>query len=235
MSSSVSLYGIGASSVSTASFQAVVRDYAPSATDTKGPAGPFSVGQFWLDTTTDFVYVLTSLSSSQGSVTANWVQLLSSSAAGITTLTGDTGGALSPVLGNINIVGGTNTTVAGAGNTLTINVSTPSAITWQAIGANQTLAINNGYFCTAGGALSLALPAVSAVGDTIIVSLDGSTSWTVTQPNAATQIRIGNVQTTLGVGGSLASTATGDTITLVCETANARWVVTDMVGNITVV
>lgn len=233
--SNSALYGIGASSVSSSSFQAVVRDYAPSTTDVKGPNGQFFVGQSWVDKTTNLVYVLTSFSSSQGVVTANWEQLLSSSIAGISTLTGDSGGALSPVLGNINIVGGTNTTVAGAGNTLTINVSVPSSITWQAIGANQTLVINNGYFCTAGGALSLALPAVSAVGDTIIVSLDGSTSWTITQPNAGSQIRLGSTQTTLGVGGSLASTAVGDTVTLVCETANARWVVTDVVGNITIV
>lgn len=107
--------------------------------------------------------------------------------------------------------------------------------TWTAISANQTLAVNNGYFCTGGGALSLALPAVSAVGDTIDVVLDGSTSWTITQPNAATRIRLGSSQTTLGVGGSLASTAQGDTVKLVCETANARWVVVSSMGSITVV
>lgn len=103
------------------------------------------------------------------------------------------------------------------------------------IGANQTLAVNNTYFCTSGGALSLALPTVSAVGDTITVCLDGSTSWAITQPNAASRIRFGNAQTTLGVGGSLASTATGDLVTLTCETANARWVVVTAIGNITVV
>lgn len=106
---------------------------------------------------------------------------------------------------------------------------------WTVIGASQTLAVNEGYICTTGAALSLALPAVSAVGDEIEVILDGSTSWTITQPNAATRIRIGNQQTTLGVGGSLASTLTGDSVRLVCETANARWAVASMLGNITVV
>jgi hypothetical protein len=107
--------------------------------------------------------------------------------------------------------------------------------TWNVIGASQTLAVQNGYFCTTGAALSLALPAVSALGDTITVVLDGSTSWTITQPNAGTRIRIANNQTTLGVTGSLASTAQGDTVTLICETANARWVVVpSFIGNITV-
>lgn len=106
---------------------------------------------------------------------------------------------------------------------------------WTVIGASQTLAINNGYICTTGAALSLALPAISTVGDEIDVVLDGSTSWTITQPNAATQIRIGNTQTTLGVGGTLASTAVGDTVRLICETANARWVVIAMMGNVTIV
>lgn len=127
---------------------------------------------------------------------------------------------------------------------VTINSSTgqlgstslpPTPFAWSVIGASQTLAVGNGYLCTSGGALSLALPATSAVGDTIRVVLDGSTSWRITQPNAGTQIRIGSSQTTLGVGGSLASTAAGDSIELVCETANARWAVVSMIGNITVV
>lgn len=127
---------------------------------------------------------------------------------------------------------------------VTLNTSTgqlgtttglPGIVTWTAIGANQTLAVGNGYFCTTGGALSLALPGTSAVGDTIRVVLDGSTSWTITQPNAATRIRIGSSQTTLGVTGTLASTSVGDSIELVCETANARWSVVSMIGNITVV
>jgi len=137
--------------------------------------------------------------------------------------------------GNVlNVLGAAGTVTSGSGNTITITVS-GSGMTWSAISASQTLAVDHGYFCTGGAALSLALPAVSAVGDEITVVLDGSTSWTITQPNAATRIRLGNQQTTLGVGGSLASTAAGDTITLVCETANARWVVISSIGNITFV
>lgn len=120
----------------------------------------------------------------------------------------------------------------GAG---TLSFQNVGSTGWTVIGASQTLAVNEAYFCTSGGALSLALPAVSAVGDTIEVVLDGSTSWTITQPNAGTQIRLGNQETTLGVGGTLASTAAGDWIELVCQTANARWVCNAKSGNISVV
>lgn len=130
-----------------------------------------------------------------------------------------------------NISAGTGIAIANAANSITISATT-GGFTWTAIGASQTLVAENGYFCTSGGALSLALPAVSAVGDTIIVALNGSTSWTITQPNAGTQIRIGTAQTTLGVGGTLASTAQGDCVELVCVTANALWQVIDFVGNI---
>jgi len=133
------------------------------------------------------------------------------------------------------LTAGTGISITNGSGSITIS-AVGEGLTWQTISANQTLAVNNGYFCISpGGALSLALPATSAIGDTIAIVLDGATSWTITQPNAGTRIRIANSQTTLGVGGSLASTQQGDTIFLVCQTANARWVVTDLIGNITVV
>lgn len=111
----------------------------------------------------------------------------------------------------------------------------PAAFTWNNITASQALAVNNGYFCVSpGGAISLSLPATSSVGQVIEVSLNGATSFTITQA-ANQQISLGNVNTTLGVGGSLASTQQGDTIKLVCRTANLLWVVTSVIGNPTIV
>ena len=144
------------------------------------------------------------------------------------------GSAVAPNIrvGSLTSTSGTVTITTGNG---TINLETASAgVFWQVIGSSMSLAPKNGYFCTSGGALSLALPAISAVGDTIDVILDGATSFTITQPNAASIIRFGNLQTTLGVGGSLASTDQGDSIRLVCETANAKWVIHFAVGNLTV-
>ena len=155
----------------------------------------------------------------------------------VVSLTGNAGGAVGPnVGGNINVVGSGSITVTGTPltNTLTIT-NASSSFTWSVIGASGPLVVNNGYFCTTGAALSFSLPAASAVGDQVALSLDGSTSWTITQ-GAGQQIRLGLLQTTSGVGGSLASTAQGDTVILVCSVANLRWnVVYGPVGNITIV
>ena len=151
----------------------------------------------------------------------------------VLTLTGDSGGAVSPDSGgNINIVGGTNITVAGTPltNTLTVN-ATASGMAWSTIGASGTLAVNHGYICTGGAALSFALPATSAVGDMIAITLDGSTSWTITQ-GVGQQIRIGTLESTSGVGGFIVSTDQGDTVTMVCSVADTRWNVISAFGNI---
>jgi len=110
-----------------------------------------------------------------------------------------------------------------------------NTVNWQSISANQTLVKNTGYFCISpGGALSLALPstASSTIGDIIEITLDGATSWTITQA-ASQQIRFGNLQTTSGVGGSLASTAAGDTLRMVYQ-SSGKWNVLSSVGNLTI-
>lgn len=107
-------------------------------------------------------------------------------------------------------------------------------LSWTAKGASDALVPNNAFYCNAGAALSFSLPAVSTTGSIVALTLDGSTSWTITQA-ANQQIRFGSLETTLGAGGSLASTAQGDTVYLLCVVANLRWVVVSSVGNITMV
>lgn len=149
-----------------------------------------------------------------------------------TLYTEDTGTA-TPSGGNLNIVGGTGISTSGAGNTVTIT-ATGANLIWTVIAASQTLAVNHGYVCGGGGTLSLALPAVSALGDIIEVTLDGSTGWVITQ-SAGQQIRLGSSTSTSGAGGSIASTAQGDTFRMVCRTANTLWQVLSSIGNITIV
>lgn len=102
---------------------------------------------------------------------------------------------------------------------------------WVSISTSQMLAVRTGYFCVSpGGPLSLALPAVSAKGDQIEIVLDGATSFTVTQ-GAGQSIRLGNLATTAGVGGTLTTTQQGDTLRMVCQTANLQWNVLSSMGN----
>ena len=142
--------------------------------------------------------------------------------------------------GNLQNVSGVGTsgyvlTSNGAAALPTWQAIPSGAFTWSLITASQNLAANNGYFCISpGGALSLALPTSGAtVGTAIEVVLDGATSWTITQ-GVGQQIRFGNQQTTSGAGGSLASNKQGDSVRLICEVLNTRWVVVSSIGLLTV-
>jgi hypothetical protein len=148
-----------------------------------------------------------------------------------TSFVADAGTAI-PILNTLEILGAGGITTSASGNTITITGI--GGFTWHNISASQTLVVDEGYFCVSpGGALSLALPATSIVGDMIEVVLDGATSFTITQ-SAGQQIRLGNLSTTAGVGGSLASTQQGDSIQMVCQTANLKWVVISSMGNPTI-
>lgn len=132
--------------------------------------------------------------------------------------------------GTATITAGTGVSIATSANTITVNV-VGSGLTWTVISANQTAAVNNGYFANKAGTLALALPATSAVGDTISVTNENTATGTQFTQAAGQQILIGNTNTTLGATGTLTSVAIGDTLTLVCKTANTIWRVVSMVGN----
>ena len=151
------------------------------------------------------------------------------------TLTGNSGGAVGPTTGNINLVGSGAVNIVGNPGTSTLTVSVNDlGLTWHTISASQALVSNNGYICTGGTNLLLSLPATSALGDTIVVTLDGSTSFSITQ-GSGQRIRIGQSQTTSGSGGSATSVDQGDTITIVCQTANDKWNAISMMGNLVIV
>lgn len=135
-----------------------------------------------------------------------------------------------------SLTAGANITITpGAGSITIAATGGGSALAWQTISANRTLDVNNGYICVSpGGALSLALPGTSSVGDVIEVTLDGATSFSITQ-GTGQQIRLSNSQTTAGGGGSLTTTHQGDSIRIVCSEANLKWNVLSSMGNITVI
>ncbi len=150
----------------------------------------------------------------------------------ILTLTGNTGGAVPPTAGNINVLGAGAVAVAGNAGTSTLTISvTGGGVTWSVITANQTAAVNNGYFCNKAGTLALALPAASAVGDVIeVVNINTATGVQFTQA-AGQQILFSTASTTLGAAGTLTSSAVGDTLKMVCRTANLTWWVVSSIGN----
>lgn len=188
---------------------------------------------------TDRANTPASLAAKLGVQTANGIPYGAGTAAAIGWTGALTNGQL--VIGSTGVAPVAATLTAGAGTSITNGAgsitiaSTASSDNWQAISASQALVANNAYLCIApGGALSLSLPATAAQFTQIEVALNGATSFTITQ-GAGQQIRFGNVTTTLGAGGSLASSAQGDTVKLLCTVANNEWMVVSAVGNLTVV
>lgn len=155
----------------------------------------------------------------------------------IETLTGDSGGAVGPDgLFNINILGGTGINIVGnpGTNTLTVN-TTGGFLTWNRVaGPAVPLAVDNGYIPTNAALVTLTLPAISVVGDEIAIIGEGAGGWVIAQ-NAGQSIQFGNLSTTIGVGGSLASTNRYDTVTLICRVANTTWSVLSNVGVLNVI
>lgn len=123
----------------------------------------------------------------------------------------------------------------GVSGNPTISV-TGSGFPWTDVtGATQTLAINNGYVTDRGAGVAYTLPATATEGDMIWIA-GKLGAWSIAQ-NANQQILIGSASSTVGVGGSVASTNLGDCLLLLCTTTGAStiWRAVNLVGNLTIV
>lgn len=100
--------------------------------------------------------------------------------------------------------------------------------------AAANLAINQGVIANRGTLVTLTLPTVAKLGDTIEVVGKGAGLWLIAQ-NANQTIHAGNLSTSVGVGGSIAATLQYDAIRLVCTVANLEFTVLSTIGNLTVV
>lgn len=139
---------------------------------------------------------------------------------------------INPATGDITIAGGPGILTTGNASTYTLTInSTAIGSAWSNTTTNTAMISNVSYFCSGGGNLVLTLPTSSVFGDELEIVLDGSTSFSIHQ-GAGQQIRFGSITTTLGSGGSLTSTFQGDTIRMVCKTANTIWTVLSVEGNL---
>jgi hypothetical protein len=109
-------------------------------------------------------------------------------------------------------------------------------LTWTVVtGTTQAAVKANAYVANNAGLVTVTLPSTAAVGDTILVTgMNNATGWKIAQ-NASQLIHFGTLTTTTGTGGSLASTATYDNITVTCIVANTTWIAYNAQGNLTVV
>lgn len=144
---------------------------------------------------------------------------------------GSTGGTPSPA----TLSAGTGIAITNASNSITIAV-TGSGMSWTEVtGTSQTMSADNGYIASNAGLVTLTLPTTAALGTAISVCWKGAGGWSIAQ-NSGQSIRIGTSVSTVGVGGSVSSSAAGNSINLLCTTANTVWTALGAPqGNLTVV
>lgn len=97
--------------------------------DVRAPASTdilYPIGKRWVNKVAGTVYTLVSLSVSSGVTSANWTLEGSGGTGAINSITGDTGGAEVPLLGNFNLLGTANQiAVTGSANTETFSLVGP--------------------------------------------------------------------------------------------------------------
>ena len=228
---SVSLYGVGVGTASSAQFPSspVVQNKDPASSDIQGQFGQYPVGQQWINSSTGAVFSLTGFSASNGIISATWVAL-ASSATQVATLTGNTGGAVSPTAGNINVVGSGAISVAGNPGTSTLTISSSAGgIAYSDVSGTVTASVNSGYFVT--NTCTSTLPASPAEGDTVIYLVDTTNILTITA-NSGQKIRIGSALS--ATAGTAANNARGDAVTLIYRATGTTWIAKDVIGTFTV-
>lgn len=174
-------------------------------------------GTLWLDTSASTAFMW------PGS--GNWISLGSGTTGAIVTLTGGSGGALSPTAGNMNLLGTANQiTSTGSGSTITFSL--PSAITAPgSLTTTTSLTAGSGFTVTAG---TSSLKATTIVGTTLINASGAAVTTIGTGGTGA--VNIGNATGNTAVTGSLTTTTTL-TATLGAITATNGNLVLGTAGN----
>lgn len=148
---------------------------------------------------------LCNFDSTDFTVDANGFVALAGAGAG-QTITGDSGGALTPTLGNWNILGLSGSSTSGSASTLTIK-SPP----FSQVGGSSTSAKNTGEFVTA--AVTRTLPASAGLIDgDLFIFVCTTAGALIIQSVTAQKIRIGSTIT--AAAGTATSNAIGDSLTL---------------------
>lgn len=133
----------------------------------------------------------------------------------LNTLTGNTGGAVSPSGGNINILGAGAITVTGSPSTHTLTITSSfQGLTWNSVSSSQAMLTNNGYITTGSSAITLTMPSLASVGDGLAVMVNGTGTVTIQTAGSGQTIRINNG--TQGASGQFLSSNQGCALLFVC-------------------
>ena len=188
----------------------IISDRAPLTSDFQYP-----IGQQWIDELAGNAYILVSVAASS----ADWI-LTAATSGTIDTLTGDSGGAISPSADNINLLGTANQ-ITTTGTTATITFSVPATFiapgsiestTTTSVGTNLDVAGNSLLTGTLGVTGASSLGALTQVGT---ASINGSGSATTSIGSIAG----GNITITGGAATTTAIVGSGGTIHIGADAA----------------
>lgn len=191
-------------------------DVSPTVDDSRG----FNLGDWWLNTSDNSIWYL----AASNGLTATWIQV-TGSGTGLTQLTGDTGGPVFPLGGNINILGdGMLISIAGNPGTSTLTVSSAQG------GFNLSLTGNSG------GAVGPTAGNINVVGSGNISVTDnpGTSTLTINESGSVAiqyNTQVGNAVPIAGVlnvvGSNQVSTSgAGSTVTVTGGSALAQSFIT---------
>lgn len=135
------------------------------------------------------------------------------------------------------LTAGNGITITNGAGTISIAATGDSSFSLVA-GTSQTMVAGTSYIATNAALTTFTLPAVAAAGTVLRIGSSGVNAggWTLAQA-AGQSVRVGNVASTAGVGGSVSSTSAsgGDALEFVCTVANTTWVAVSALGSLTVV
>ena len=104
----------------------------------------------------------------------------------------------------------------------------------EVTGTTQAASVNYSYIANNAALVTITLPATASIGQKVRVLGKGAGGWKLAQ-NASQTIYFGDLATTTGAGGYLASTDDHDVVEAICITANNDWIIANSQGNITIV
>lgn len=132
------------------------------------------------------------------------------------------------------LTAGAGISIVNASGSITISNSAGGFSWTEVTGTSQAMAIENGYVANNAGLVTLTLPATAAVGEAMQIIGKGAGKFKVAQ-NAGQTVHITSSSTTTGAGGSLTAIEQYASLEIICITANTDFVISDSMGNFTIV
>lgn len=121
----------------------------------------------------------------------------------------------------------------GASSDPTFQTAGFANIPWQAVTISGSLAVNNAYLVNAVAPITLTLPVTAA--QFSVFKVQGHTDTFSIGQNGGQSVVFLSSTTTPGAGGSITANTAEAGLTILCTVANTEFIVTDSIGNFTVV